>query len=100
MHAIGGVNLQFRAAVFLHDFVHAGRTVPRFGRGVFAEVDAYRGLRIGELQVDGLVFLMADVGRKTADSNGQKSARRRVWDSLSAYSRRLFSGCRGRCRGA
>ena len=66
MDAVGGVNLQFRAAVFLHNFVHAGRAVPRFGRGVFAEVDAYRGLRVSELQVDGLVFLIADVGEEDA----------------------------------
>ena len=52
-----------RPAVFLHDFIHAGGAVARFGRGEAAVAHLDGGLFAGEFQVRRLVFFVVGVGQ-------------------------------------
>ena len=59
MQAVGRVDLQARfAAVLLHDFIHAGRAVARFGAGVLRVIQVNRQRRVAQFQVCRLVFFV------------------------------------------
>ena len=58
--------MQARAAVFFNDFIHASRTIARFGRGVFLVVYIYHRLRIFQYQMVGLVFFVREIGEEDA----------------------------------
>ena len=66
VHAVGGVDLQARTAVFFNDFVHTGRTIARFGWGVFFVVHVYHRLRIVQHQMVGLIFFVREIGEEDA----------------------------------
>ena len=63
MDAVGSVDLQMRLAVFLHDFIHTGGAVARFGRGEAAVTHLDGGLFAGKLQMRRLVFFVVGVGQ-------------------------------------
>ena len=66
MNTVSGINLQTRTAVFFDDFIHAGRTIAGFGRGVFFVVHVYHRLRIFQHQMVGLVFFVRKIGEEDA----------------------------------
>ena len=85
MNAVGGIDLQTRTAVFFDDFIYTGRTIARFGRGVFFVVYVYHDLRIFQYQMVGLIFFVRKVGKENAAQTveGQNAVGLRIINRLA-----------------
>ena len=95
MNTVLGVDLEaLAAAIFrFNHFVHTGRAVALGRFVVLGQVFLQRNVRVGQLQVNRLVFLVVGVGDKHRRQaiKGQLVVRLRIGDHL-ALSRRLHGG--------
>ena len=73
------MDLQTWPAVFLHDFIHAGGAVARFGRGEAAITHLDGGLLAGKLQVRRLVFFVVGVSQIHAAGSVERYLAVRFW---------------------
>src|SRR5690606_5525941 len=95
VNTVLGVDLELLAAavVFLHHFVYAGRAVTLCWLFVLRQVFFQRNFRVGQLQVNRLIFLMVGVGNEHRGQavKRQLVIRLRIVDLL-ALRRRLQGG--------
>ena len=63
VNAIGGVDAEHWLAGFLGDFIDAGGAIKGGRFAVGGKIVADRNCGIGQHEVDGLVFIVGDVGK-------------------------------------
>ena len=65
MHTVLGVYLQSGSPLIAsHDFIDASRAIALFRRVIELKVDCNGRVRVAELQMDRLIFLMIGVGQE------------------------------------